>query len=139
MNRRNLLATGALAALAGCLSSSDDSEFSTERIEGATASDFESSLEEHGIDVDSTREIAGDLSLMYYRGSDPDAQIETIALAFVPYRGIVKRGLAFTALESQSSRHGVGMINRTWADSYASGDLSRSEYIKKVQDSYGAI
>jgi len=126
-------------AIAGCLSSSDESEFSKERIEGATVSDFESSLVDHGIDVDSTMEISGDVSLMYYRGSDPDAQIETIALAFVPYRGIVKRGLAFTALESQSSRHGVGMINRTWADSYASGDLSRSDYLTKVKDSYGAI
>ena len=141
MNRRTLLTTSGSVLFAGCsgvLRSDSANEYSTELIEDATIADFESALKENGIDVDSTMEIAGNLSVMYYRDSSAhEKQVETIALTFVPYRGLVNQMLSFTSLKNKDARHGVGHVVRAWAESYAAGELSREEYLSNCKQTYG--
>lgn len=149
-SRRSVLAmsTGALAALAGCTTSSPDEcspasfpeDTSTRtREEPPSVCQYGAELESRGMDVDSTMGSPG-VSVMYFR--EPDShreQIRTVAVAFVPYRRMVESGkpLSFTALESNDNRHGTGYVAREWADRRARSELSSDEYVKKVMDTYG--
>lgn len=149
--RRAVLAAGggALASLAGCVSSPDTCSPATFPPEDSTETredppepcQFGAELQSRGMDVDSTMDsAAGGASVMYMR--DPGKhreQIQTVALAFVPYRRMVGGDgnmLSYTALETNDNRHGDGYITREWADRRASGQLTRTEYVQKVVDTY---
>lgn len=147
MTRRRALAVSgtAITALAGCSRSSADgcspATFGTATGtpgEPPSPCQFTAELETRGIDVDNYVDSAG-VGVFYWHEPDThDRDIRTIADAFVPYRRIVGHGhvLSFQALESKDNRHGVGYIGRGWADDRAAGQMSESEYHRKVADSY---
>lgn len=144
-----LAAAGAVTALAGCgVATPDECSPATFPPEGSTHTredpptpcQFGAELEQAGLDVDSTMGGAGhSASVMYYHEPDRHSeQIRTVAVEFVRYRRMISSDglLSFTALSSNDDRHGDGHVAREWADSRASGDMTREEYVQKVEDTY---
>ena len=119
---------------AGCLSEliGDDT---IEKLEGVDEMDFADELRDRGFDVDSVMTMANDVSVMFYR-DDVSEQIEDLAEAFVPYRGIVEVALAFTILEDVDERHGAGAIGREVVDAYAEGEIDFESYVSQVKETY---
>jgi hypothetical protein len=140
LSRRGF-AVAAAATLAGCLGDSSDADppESTELIEDATAEDYGEALTDQGINADSLKEFGGDWSLLFVHEGSPTEELDTIALTFVPYRGIAEIGLSVTALHPGGDRHGVGHVQRQWADDYAAGEISEATYLDRVQDGYEQI
>lgn len=149
LTRRAALASAAaaLGSLAGCLSEPDDCspatfppENSTETRSGPPSGcQFGAELEQRGMDVDSVMSSGPGVSVMYFHNPERHReQIRTVALAFIPYRRMVDPDapLSFTALSSNEDRHGNGYVAREWADRRARGELSESEYVQKVVDTY---
>jgi len=140
LSRRGF-AVAAAATLAGCLGDSADTDppESTELIEDATAEDYGEALTDQGINADSLKKFGGDWSLLFVHDGSPTEELDTIALTFVPYRGIVEIGLSVTALHPGGDRHGVGHVQRQWADDYAAGEISEATYLDRVQNGYEQI
>lgn len=102
---------------------------------GGDLQQFENALEENGIEVDSILPTA-DVSLMYTH--DPDEwkqQVATIALVYAKVPQITMTKLSVTSLTSTSrnaSRVANFMVERSLANRYNSGDVSKKEYVEEV-------
>jgi len=88
--------------------------------------------------VDSTMQMAGDLSLMYYHRPEKHEQdITRVATTFADYAGNIRSILTVTAINpSGDSRHGGWMVEKQWAEQFAAGDISKSQYMTNVEDTY---
>jgi len=135
VRRRAFLATLASVSVAGC-SSSD--EPSTESGDDDWVAKFVADLEAGGVQVDSTMQMAGDLSLMYYHRPEKHEQdITRVATTFGDYAGNARSMLTVTALNpGGDSRHGGWMIEKEWAQQFAAGELSKSDYMNNVEGTF---
>lgn len=145
------LTGGALASLAGCSATGSTEDCSpasfpegTEtREEPPEPCQFAAELKQAGLEMDRQSTVslgAGDAGVFYYHRPERHREdIRTIALELVPYRRMISDGqiLTYTALETSTDRHGTGHIAGEWADSYAGGSLTESEYVEMAVDTYG--
>jgi len=145
LSRRALLASaaGGLTALAGCSyqarGDTAPGETATTAAGGGDRTDaFVSALKSRGIVVDSTLRMGSTLSLMYIYRPDHDRQDRVrLATTYAEYAGVSKPLLAVTVLEPDAeARHGGFDIKHSWAQGYAAGDLSRDEYLSRINDTY---
>jgi len=121
--------------LAGCSSSSASS---SDGDRDEWVAEFVAELEAAGVQVDSTMQMAGDLSLMYFHRPEKHEQdITRVATTFADYAGNVRSMLTVTAINPDGdTRHGGWRIDKKWAQQFAAGDLSKSQYMSKVEDTY---
>lgn len=138
MNRRQFLATAGTVTLAGCTegSASGDSNNSTDDTSDDDMKNFKQDLADAGIDVDSTMGLGGGLSVMYYRRSEKAEQDRhRLALAYANNPGVSGSLVTATSLmPSGDSRYANISIEREWVDAYNAGELSKSEFLGKVDD-----
>lgn len=147
LTRRGFLASAGTigaSALAGCVQSGSGSDTENDSATldepGREVSAFRAAVSNEGIRVDGTMdtEVLG-VSLFYYRDADAHReQIATIATEFAKYRDIVGKGsiISVTALETTSDRHGTFHVAKDMAAKYASGDLTKEQYVTAVANTY---
>jgi len=134
VSRRTVLsgvASASIVGVAGCLGSAKDSN-------NDGKSDFRTSLEADGVDVYALDMMAGDHNLIYNKPAE-GKQIATVALVYSDggYYTNSERMLSVNIREKESGdRYGTWYARRDWAGQYASGDLSRSDYVSKCQNTF---
>lgn len=135
MKRRSVIGLAAATLLPGC---SYSEQSSTDAENPHWVSEFVTDLEAKGIRVDSTLSAGGDLSLMYFHRPEKHEQdITRVATTFSEYADNVRSLLTVTAINPDGdSRHGGWVVEKEWATAYRSGDLSKSQYMTKVEDTY---
>lgn len=145
MNRRGFLSTAAATLFAGC-SARGGGGGTSQKGDGAKqigssseeVASFVETLESKGVDVDSTMMTMGSLSLMYFQRPKHQRQDRIrVATTYAKNRSVSKNFLNCTVLEPDGeSRYGTYMIKQEWAASYASGGLSKSEYLSKIDSTF---
>lgn len=105
-----------------------------------TATTFETALEENGIDVDSTMEIMGDVSVMYEY--DPESKLTdlaTVALLYAEAPQISPNVLSVTPIRTtgpEDERVANYSVPRGLAEQYREDEISKEEYIQSVLDTW---
>lgn len=97
-------------------------------------------LEDEDVDVDEARQLAMDLSLMYWYDEETRVQdIATIALcaASVPqlFQNVFT-ATAITTVDGEDARVGMFFVPRETAVEYNEGRLSKREYLQQVLDTW---
>jgi len=100
--------------------------------------DFVAALESQGLVVDSTMRFGPSLSLGYLHRPEHARQDRVrLATTYAEYRQVSKPVLSVTVIApGGETREGVFRIEHPWARAYAAGDLSRSQYLARIDDTY---
>lgn len=145
MKRRSFLSLAA-AGFAGCSGGGGGGPGTAQKGDGAKqiggnsakVSAFLSALEDKGVDVDSSMKAAGNLSVMYFRRPDHERQdLARIGTTYTQHLGVSESFLNLTAIEPDGqSRYGTYIIKESWARGYANGDLTKTQYLNKIESTF---
>lgn len=105
-----------------------------------TSQKFADALEENDISVDSTFSDAAGLSVMYaHEPGEKATEVATFAMLYAKAPTVAPATLTVTALTStgrNAERVANFAIERADAEKYRSGELSKTEYVKRVLETW---